>query len=290
MDKSEELIEAIRTKRYDPKTETEQIDYDYIESLLYHNPSLVNQKYKGHLPLIEAMKTENLKLIQLVLSYGADPNVPITDNKNKIISYHLIEAIIQCNSSLMKTLLRYGANPNARTHYGETSLHDAVIYSSLEDITFLLIHGANPNAADILGCTPLFRLHKRKRDNVKCLRLLLSYGADPNITDDTGNKMLGLWRWNENTNALDVIRILIQHGFKIDTPISSNIETIFHEAVKYNMYHPDPSQLLINLLIELNADPNLHNKFNETPLDIAMKYKMKKLASRIMNYSIDRRI
>ena len=294
MNKRKELIEAIRTKRYDPETKTEQIDYDYIESLLYSDPSLVNQKYKGYLPLIEAMNIRNLKLIQLLLSYGADPNVPIINNENKIISYPLIEVIganeFYNTNSLVRLLLRYGSNPSVQTYNGITPLHYAVIYSSLEDITLLLIHGADPNATDINGHTPLFNLHNRKKDNIKCLRLLLSYGANLNIVDTVGSNMLGLWRGNENTNTLDVIRILVQHGFEIDAPISSNIETLFHEVVRYNKYRPEPSRLLINLLIELNADPNLHNKHNETPLDIAMKYKMKKLASRIMNYSIDRRI
>lgn len=291
MNKLKELIEAIRTKRYDPETKTEQIDFDYIESLLYSDPSLVNQKYKGYLPLIEAMNVRNLKLIQLLLSYGADPNVPTTNNKNKIVSYPLIEAIELCDTKpLVRLLLQYGANPSVQTNRGRTPLHNAVIYSSLEDITLLLIHGADPNAADKEGQTPLFRLHNRKGDKVKCLKLLLSYGANPNIVDIYGSKILDSWIDNENTNALDVIRILVQHGFKIDASISSDNETLFHEVVKYNKYHPDLSRLLINLLIELNADPNLHNKYNETPLDIAMEYKMKKLASRIMNYSIDRRI
>ncbi len=291
MNKHKELIEAIQAKIYNPETKTEQIDFDYIESLLYHDPSLVNQKYNGYLPLIEAMNIRNLKLIQSLLSYGADPNVPTINNKNEIVTYPLIEAIeLYKTNSLVRLLLQHGANPSVRTHRGVTPLHYAVIYSSLEDITLLLIHGADPNATDKNGHTPLFNLHNRKGDNVTCLRLLLSYGANPNVVDTSGSKMLGLWRGNENTNALDVIRILVQHGFEIDAPVSSNIETLFHEVVKMVQLMQPLLPLLINLLIELNADPNLHNKHNETPLDIAMKYKMKKLASRIMNYSINRRI
>jgi ankyrin repeat protein len=68
----------------------------------------------------------------------------------------LFEAVKENNLYLIQMLLRAGANPNIQSIFGRNPLHAAIIYDNDGDIIRLLLNsGANPNIQENTGHTPL---------------------------------------------------------------------------------------------------------------------------------------
>lgn len=90
-----------------------------------------------------------------------------------------------CQSEKSLTfLIKNGADVNVCDADGLTPLH-YVINVSLDKAKILLDAGANPDMGDIYGDTPLHTINDN-RFFMKRAKLLLAYGADPNIKNDMG--------------------------------------------------------------------------------------------------------
>jgi ankyrin repeat protein len=82
-------------------------------------------------------------IVELLLHYGADPNV--TENINKATPLH-IAAGLNVNVKIFELLLRAGADPNKITSDGATSICFAAFAgASAEIVSILLEFGADPN-------------------------------------------------------------------------------------------------------------------------------------------------
>jgi hypothetical protein len=111
----------------------------------------------GNTPLIEAVKSEDLELTNLLLENGADPTyIPMNDI------------------------------------YSWTALHEASYLNDPEMIRMLLEYGANINSPDIIKQTPIFYAIQNRYSlhpiiNSLVVRLLLENGADANNIYDFNN-------------------------------------------------------------------------------------------------------
>jgi len=83
----------------------------------------------------------------------------------------------------VKALLLLGADPHATDSIGMTALHHCRAPAIAEA---LIAAGADPNARDDWQRTPLFHMH----NDVELVRVLLSAGADPDLTDVRGDLAL----------------------------------------------------------------------------------------------------
>jgi len=101
-------------------------------------------------PLTVAAGDNNLKLINLLLWYGANPNLQ-DDDGTALYQAVLNYQFEYCNNiDLITLLLQYGANPNLQNEDGETALYRAVKNHEPENdiksvIILLLQHSANPD-------------------------------------------------------------------------------------------------------------------------------------------------
>ena len=146
---------------------TEDVD---IVKLLVKNGADVNKENKdGNTPLIKACKKENKNIVKLLIEYGADVN---KENKN-----------------IVKLLIEYGADVNKENKDGNTPL----IYSCnhyYKDIAELLIeNGADVNKENKDGDTPLIKACEKKY-NGNIVKLLIENGADVNKENKDGNTPL----------------------------------------------------------------------------------------------------
>ena len=111
----------------------------------------------GNIPLLEAIKAEDIELANLLLENGADPNyIPINDM------------------------------------YSWTVLHEACYLNDYDMIILILEYGANINSPDIIKQTPLFYAIRNRYNlhpfiNNSVVRLLLENGADANNIYDFNN-------------------------------------------------------------------------------------------------------
>jgi len=86
-----------------------------------------------------AVADENIKLVALLISQGADPNTLRVDGVTP-----LQHALLGNNPEMMRTLLSHGANPNMPLEDGRTVLYYAVNLGNVDNIKLLLSYGANP--------------------------------------------------------------------------------------------------------------------------------------------------
>lgn len=153
-------------------------DIEEVESLLESgiDPNIID--IEGWTPLMWATQINNLDMINLLIEYGANPD---------IVDYYYEETalIIATNNNYVeaiKILLENGADPNLIDSYGLTPLISAVSNSNSETIRTLLETGADPNISNIYGLTPL--MSASTYGNLEAAKELLEYGAIPNTRDD----------------------------------------------------------------------------------------------------------
>ena len=98
----------------------------------------------------------------------------------------------------VRSMLALGANPNARDVLGNTPLHVAAFNLGAEVCAILLEGGADVNAGGPDGNTPLHSVFRDWKYNGEdsfegegelyppLIRLLISWGADPDAANDLG--------------------------------------------------------------------------------------------------------
>ena len=207
-------------------------------------------KVSGTSALHIAAQSGNIKLVKLLLKYGANANIqdalgriPLHLAETPEIAIALIKKGADVNAGLSRSdftplhmvetpevaiaLIEKGANVNAETKYG-TPLHFAV---SPEIARILIEKGANVNAVGSeFGLTPLHRNIKSS----EMARTFIEKGANVNARDNEGKTPL-------HTATPEVARILIEKGASLyvrdnegktplDTASSPEVARILKEA------------------------------------------------------------
>jgi len=157
--------------------------------------------FQGATPLALAAEVNNLDVIKVLVSGGADPNIPTEKGTTPLMLASGAATDVQRARGLeeramaldtAKYLVDHGADVNAVGEFGWTALH-AAAYQGLNDvIDFLVSKGAKPDVKDQLGQTPLSiamsvltkeagarRLQIPRRYRGDTTQLLLKLGATP---------------------------------------------------------------------------------------------------------------
>lgn len=108
--------------------------YDEIERRILDDPRILHKEdCIGNSPLIYAIQTENVKLVQLFLRYGSNVNA-----KNQLGSSGLHFGCINNNVEIVKLLLQYGADWNATSIGGKTPLEYSYYWQNHDVKDFLM--------------------------------------------------------------------------------------------------------------------------------------------------------
>ena len=135
---------------------------------------IINTRYDGTTPLIEAAREGHDQVVEELIKEGARVNVK--DNyQQTALSY------ASCNGhcSVVKTLCAAGADTNVQDHKGLTPLMRAADRGSHEIVCELIRAGASVNVQDKEGLTPLMGAAEEGSDEIVCE--LIRAGASVNV-------------------------------------------------------------------------------------------------------------
>ena len=155
-------------------------DVEQVKALIT-NGAKINVKDKsleGMSPLHAAVETGNFEIMQILLAYGAKPN--IRDYQKRTPLMMLDEA---ADPEIARVLLAYGAKIKLVDSERNTVLHHYAEFDDAEIVRLLISHGADPNAKNKSGRTAL--MIAAENENEMSVAALLEAGADANLYDRT---------------------------------------------------------------------------------------------------------
>ncbi|KAB0790883.1 hypothetical protein PPYR_14970 [Photinus pyralis] len=157
----------------------------------------------GNVPLHTAVIRDDVALLEELLNEShIDVNYRNQKGENPLI----LSLRMFRSESFVKKLVAAGCEINATNKYGQTSLHVALLCSSIDVIHDLIEHGADVNMQDEECRTPLH--YAVDNDNLEAVCMLLTYGADVSMLckDNMTAFTLALYR-----NRTDIAEVLFNY-------------------------------------------------------------------------------
>lgn len=242
-------------------------DEEIVRLLLLFGADANAADHNGYTPLYAATKTGLTEAVEMLMKYGADPNLSAgPDGETPLVvaaddhHFELVHLLLMYNADagiimgsgntplirvinktipakIIELMLDYDTNANTKNREGTTALFAAIQSRRVDVMSILLDHGANPNLPGPKH--PLWP----STYHPEALQLLLSRGADT-------SKSPGIMELASSLKNIDSISILLDNG------VSPNIK-------KDGIYTPlcsairDNSAEIVALLLANGADPNL---------------------------------
>ena len=162
--------------------------------------------------LVDAIKSEQIEFVKLLISQGIDVNVRDGDG---VTPLH-VASRYPFTFGMLKYLVSLGADVNARDNSNRTPLHEVIQhnYDHVKVLQYLISKGADINARDNSGRTLLHYAGEYDYPNADVVRYLVEqHGADINVRDNNGKTPLH-YVAGHNPNV-EVAKYLIEHGADI---------------------------------------------------------------------------
>ncbi len=316
----DDIFDLFASQEVYPRYFTEKTYPKFFTNVIYFlnvkktgNPSVqgsIETSKKGSKALILASRLGKIDLVQLLLRYGADPNISSYHGSYSLhwaaqagfadavlllikagANIHALNragatalcfacgfgniSLFKPNPSVTQILLQHGANPNINTN-GNSPLHRAV-EAGLIDIASLLIKaGANINAQNLDRTTPLgiacsCKYRSLFKPNLDLITLLLHHGADPNIP--TSNTSYPL-HWAAQQGCFEMISLLIQAGANVNSINNTGATPLCFACGYGEPFYFKPNRKGIALLLQHGANPNIATIHGNYPLHFAKENRL----------------
>jgi ankyrin repeat protein len=227
--------------------------------------------------LCSAARDDNAKLVELLITYGAD-----TNSKCRHDSTPLLSAILGGkNWDIVAILLDHGTDPNISDDSGTLPLLLAAgLEGSADAVAQLLSHGAIPNASDKDGDTALIEAAKYGRIDI--VKLLLEHGANVAAKGDRRITALGA------TKDVETADVLISRGADTDDILDKDTLAKFDNRQKalFKAVIADDDK---NIMLAVVNRSELSRPFPDgtTPLQIATMFGRSKMIDWLVEHGVD---
>lgn len=261
---------------------------DDIRELLKHTSASHPINAMAPNPILNSILYDNINVLKLLLAErSVDPNY----NTN-VVPTPLMFAIQIDNADAVLAIVE---NPRVDINLfsgGMSPLTEAIEYKKPELIEILLNHRADPNMPDLHGQTPLgFAIEENFKPAV--ISLLKHPKTDVNQFSGNGTPLL----YAINAHAFDIAELLLEHGADPNLGTTQNLPALFF-AIKRNnepavefllknektdinclsngftplahLLENRGSYLLIEMLLQHGADPNIPTPKGKSPLNLAL--------------------
>ncbi|KAK7063762.1 ankyrin repeat protein [Favolaschia claudopus] len=144
--------------------------------------NFLDDRYEHCFPLLYAVIKDDLQVVQLLLSAGADPNAA----RGAVLFKAIAHVHSGFRPDILETLLAAGLDLHVRDPLRQ---HNVLgICANVALVRFLLVRGVDPNARDSMGRTSLHHAYSLSPRNLsqQIVELLLQFGALPDIADYEG--------------------------------------------------------------------------------------------------------
>jgi ankyrin repeat protein len=230
-------------------------DIDRVRELLRQDPSLANKvgEYEGYYlgagaPLSNAAAVGRMDIVQLLIDYGADPNLPEEQVAPK--GKALYNAVYHGHYEIAKLLLERGAYPNPPVESSGDALWVSQEWRPDQRMEQLLLsYGAKPTAghtgeewpARALNWLHISPLHEAARKgDVGEAKKLLEAGADLTARDEHVRSTP--LAWAAKFGQLEMVRFLLRYGAPKSLPDDPEWATPFAWATRRG--HDEIARLL----------------------------------------------
>lgn len=146
-----------------------------VRDLLKQGMAVNTRDRRGWTALYHAALWGQTKMVQMLLTHGADANIAEEESQIFAGQTPLMVAAGHGYVAIVQELLNSGAEVEAKSKNRGTALSSAVTGGHAEVVRLLLAHGADVNTKDRMGRTPLISASNLRR--VEVVKLLLDHGA-----------------------------------------------------------------------------------------------------------------
>ena len=146
------------------------------------SPNLVDSKF-GSSPIVYASAQGYQKVVDALVTHGADVNLPNNDGYTALIA-----AAHYGHQDIVKYLLNNSALIDFQPRLGPTALIASIQRGQLNIAELLLLRGASPSLADAVGTTPLIAAAYSGKVNL--IDSLIGLGVNVNHSNSLGDTAL----------------------------------------------------------------------------------------------------
>ncbi len=211
MNETEKLLEAIGIG-----------DKTKVESIIKKGYDVQFTDENGNTLLHYAAMGESIEIFSLLLSYGLNINA-----QNNWGLTPLMVHLTSCNLdfAMVQAIIESGTDPNIKDEDGCTALHVASTYCDAFIVHLLIDNNFDINAQNNDGKTPLMVCYDEDLFHNEVASILLKFGADTEIRDNTSYTALF---YAVNGCNDDFIRLLYDNGADFNAKDSEGKTALIH--------------------------------------------------------------